>query len=42
MFSMAAEAKQLVDYYLINMTNQDIKYKLKPLASDDTVYKQIV
>ena len=39
---MAAEAKQLEDYYLINLTNQDIKYKLKPLVSDDTVYKQIV
>lgn len=39
---MASEAKQLEDYYLINLTNQDIKYKLKPLVSDDTVYKQIV
>lgn len=39
---MAAEAKQLEDYYLVNLTNQDIKYKLKPLVSDDTVYKQIV
>ena len=39
---MGKEAKQLEDLYLINLTNQEIKYKLKPLVSDDTVYKQIV
>ena len=39
---LAAEAEQLENTYLINLTNKDIKYKLKPLVSDDTVYKQIV
>ena len=39
---MLVEAKQLEDYYLINLTNKDIKYKLKPLVSDDMVYKQII
>lgn len=39
---MDAEAEQLENTYLINLTNKDIKYKLKPLVSDDTVYKQIV
>ncbi len=39
---MAAEAEQLENTYLINLANKDIKYKLKPLVSDDTVYKQIV
>lgn len=40
--NMDAEAEQLENTYLINLTNKDIKYKLKPLVSDDTVYKQIV
>lgn len=39
---MVTEADQLEKTYLINLTNQDIKYKLKPLVSDDTVYKQII
>lgn len=40
--NMDAEAEQLENTYLINLTNKDIKYKLKPLVSDDTVYKQII
>ncbi len=39
---MNTEAEQLENTYLINLTNKDIKYKLKPLVSDDTVYKQII
>ena len=37
-----AEAEQLDKVYLTNYMNDDIKYKLKPLVSDDEVYVQIV
>lgn len=36
------EAEQLDKMYLTNYMNDDIKYKLKPLVSDDEVYLQIV
>jgi uncharacterized protein with ParB-like and HNH nuclease domain len=36
------EAEQLEANYLINVTQKDDRYKLKPLVSDDTVYQHIV
>lgn len=39
---LLAEADLLEKTYLINLTNQDIKFKLKPLVSDDVVYQQII
>lgn len=39
---MKEEAEQLEDNYLINVTQQTDRYKLKPLVSDDTVYQHIV
>ena len=39
---MEDEARQLESSYLINSINKDIKFKLKPLVSDDLVYQKIV
>ena len=36
------DAQMLENNYLINLTNKDIKYKLKPLVADDVVYQQII
>lgn len=36
------EAQMLENNYLLNLTNKDIKYKLKPLVADDIVYQQII
>lgn len=39
---MEQDAKDLENQYLINPFNENIRYKLKPLVSDDVVYQQIV
>lgn len=39
---MAEDAVQLENSFLINPINKDIKFKLKPLVSDDLVYQKIV
>lgn len=39
---MTDEAVQLEKSFLINTINKDIKFKLKPLVSDDMVYQKIV
>lgn len=39
---MTNEASQLETCYLINPNNNGIKFKLKPLVADDTVYQQII
>lgn len=39
---MEEDAKRLEMQYLINPYDETVKYKLKPLVSDDTVYQQIV
>jgi len=41
-YGLDNEAKMLDMQYLTNPTNQDIKFKLKPLVADDAVYQQIV
>lgn len=39
---MTNEAELLEGTYLINVTNKAIRYKLKPLVTDDAVYQKIV
>jgi len=39
---MLEDAVQLENSFLINPINKDIKFKLKPLVSDDLVYQKIV
>lgn len=39
---MKNEAKLLEGTYLVNVTNEAIRFKLKPLVTDDEVYQKIV
>ena len=39
---MQNEAKLLEGTYLVNVTNEAIRFKLKPLVTDDEVYQKIV